>query len=84
MLLSKDNTSRVEANNRITWYLKTSLDKTIDLPSDIFMIEFDDLNEKVEEPIGEYTVCDLYLISSLCNCVYISNNFKFFLEKRFG
>jgi len=58
MLLSKDNKSRVEANNRITWYLQTSLNKIIDLPCDIFMIEFDELYEKVEEPIGVYTVCN--------------------------
>jgi len=78
MLLSKDDKSRVEANNRITWYLQTSLDKTIDFPSDIFMIEFDDLYEKVEEPIGGYTVCYLYLILSLYDWADICNNFLSF------
>jgi len=58
MLLSKDDSSRVEANNRITWYLQTSLNKTINLPNDVFMNVFDDINEKIEEPIGEYTVCN--------------------------
>lgn len=58
MLMSKDKQSRVEANNRITWLLQTILDKSIDLPNNIFLIEFDDLDEKLDEPIGEYTVCN--------------------------
>lgn len=57
MLVSKENKCRVEANNRITWFLQTTLNKSIDLPNDIFVIEFNDLNEKIEEPIGEYSVC---------------------------
>lgn len=57
MMASKDNKSRIEANNRITWLLQTTLDKQINLPNDIFLTEIDDLNEKVEEPFGEYTVC---------------------------
>lgn len=62
MLLSKDKKSRVEANNRITWFLKTTLDKNIDLPVDIFVIEIDHLSDKIDEPIGDYTVCSFYLI----------------------
>lgn len=57
MLVSKENKCRVEANNRITWFIQTTLNKSIDLPNDIFVIEFNDLNEKIEEPIGEYSVC---------------------------
>lgn len=57
MLVSKDSKTRIEANNRITWFLKTNLDKNIDLPNDIFVIEFDVLNENKDEPIGEYSVC---------------------------
>lgn len=60
MLASKDSQSRIEANNRITWFLKTTLNKNIDLPNDIFVIEFDDLNENVDEPIGEYYVSILF------------------------
>lgn len=56
MLVSKDSQSRIEANNRITWFLKTTSNKNIDLPNDIFVFEFDDLNENVDEPIGEYSV----------------------------
>lgn len=63
MLMSKDNKSRVEANNRITWFLKTTLDISIDLPVDVFIIEFDDFNGKVNEPIGEYTVCITYIFN---------------------
>lgn len=58
MLVTKDKSSRIEANNRITWFLKTTINKSIDLPNDIFVIELDDFNEKTEEPVGEYTVCN--------------------------
>lgn len=69
MLMSKDKQSRVEANNRITWLLQTILDKSIDLPNNIFLIEFDDLDEKLDKPIGEYTVCNLCTILFLnCYC----------------
>ncbi|VVC32288.1 Armadillo-like helical [Cinara cedri] len=71
MLLSKDNKSRIEANNRITWLLKTSLNKSIDLPNNIFIIEFEDFNDKSEEPVGEYNENDLDgmldLISNKCS-----------------
>lgn len=67
--MSKDKQSRVEANNRITWLSKTILDKVIDLPNDVFLIEFDDFDEKLDEPIGEYTVCNLCIILFL-NCYY--------------
>jgi len=62
MLICKDKKSRVEANNRITWLLQTTLNITIVLPADIFMIELDDLNEKIDEPVGKYTVCNLYIL----------------------
>lgn len=62
MMASKDNKSRLEANNRITWLLQTTLRKQINLPNDIFLIEIDDLNEKVEEPFGEYTVCIIHIL----------------------
>lgn len=63
MLMSKDNKSRIEGNNRITWFLKITLNKNIDLPNDIFVIKFNDLNEIVDNPIGEYTVCiELYVL----------------------
>lgn len=58
--MSKDNKSRVEANNRITWFLKININKSIDLPNNIFAIELDDLNEKLEKPIGEYNVYMIY------------------------
>jgi hypothetical protein len=57
MLFSKDNESRVEANNRITWIFKTSLNKNIEIPNDIFVMEVDEVNEPVDKPIGEYNVC---------------------------
>lgn len=60
MLFSKDKKSRVEANNRITWIFKTSLNRNIKLPNDIFLMEIDEINEYVEKPIGEYNVCNLY------------------------
>lgn len=60
MLVSKDSQSRIEANNRITWFMKTTINKNIDIPNDIFVIEFDDLNENVDEPIGEYSVSILF------------------------
>lgn len=56
MLASKDSQSRIEANNRITWFLKTTINKNIDLPNDVFVIEFDDVNENFDEPLGEYSV----------------------------
>lgn len=65
MLLSKDKESRVEAKNRITWLLKTTLNKSIDLPNDIFVIEFDDVIEKIEDPIGEYCVCNKKLYCTI-------------------
>lgn len=76
MLLSKDKKSRVEANNRITWFLKTTLDKSIDLPIDIFVIDIDDLSNKIDEPIGEYTVWSFYLILSS----YFITKFKIILD----
>lgn len=82
MLLSKDKESRVEANNRITWLLKTTLNKSIDLPDDIFVIEFDDLNEKIEDPIGEYNVCSINLYYTFHNFL-IKLYFFFFLGERF-
>lgn len=57
MMMSKDKKSRIEANYRITWFLQTTLNKNIDLPNDIFFTKYDNLNEKLEEPVGEYTVC---------------------------
>lgn len=57
MLFSKNNTSRVEANNRITWIFKTFLNKNIKLSNDIFVMEIDEVNEQVDKPIGEYNVC---------------------------
>jgi len=60
MLFSKDKKSRVEANNRITWIFKTSLNRKIKLPNDIFLMEIDEVNEHVDKPIGEYNVCNLY------------------------
>lgn len=60
MLFSKDKKSRVEANNRITWIFKTSLNRNIKLPNDIFLMEIDEVNEHVDKPIGEYNVCNLY------------------------
>lgn len=66
--MSKDNKSRIEANNRITWFLKTTLNKSIDLPNDIFVIKFDDLNEK-DDPIGEYTVCIKFHNAFLLLCI---------------
>lgn len=59
MLLSKDSKTRIEGNNRITWLLQTTLNKSIDLPNNIFIIEFEDINHKSEEPIGAYTVCNI-------------------------
>lgn len=61
MLFSKDDKCRVEANNRITWILKTSLNRNIKIPNDVFVIEIDEVNEKVDQPIGEYSVCNLYI-----------------------
>jgi len=57
MLFSKNKTTRVEANNRITWIFKTSLNRNIKLPNDIFVMEIDEVNEQVDKPIGEYNVC---------------------------
>ncbi|XP_025200463.1 uncharacterized protein LOC112598268 isoform X2 [Melanaphis sacchari] len=59
MLFNKDNKSRIEANNRITWIFKTSLNKNIKLPNDIFVMEIDEVNEQVDKPIGEYNKKDL-------------------------
>ncbi|CAH1714893.1 unnamed protein product, partial [Aphis gossypii] len=59
MLFSKNKTSRVEANNRITWIFKTSLNRNIKLPNDIFVMEIDEVNEQVDKPIGEYNEKDL-------------------------
>lgn len=59
MLLSKDNKSRIEGNNRITWLLQTTLNKSIDLPNDIFIIDYEDFNHKSEKPIGKYSVCNI-------------------------
>lgn len=61
MLTCKDQKCRVEANNRLTWLLQTTLNKIIDLPIDIFVIEFNGFNEKLEEPVGKYSVRHLYI-----------------------
>jgi len=71
MLFSKDNKSRIEGNNRITWIFKTSLNRNIKLPNDIFVIEIDEVNEHVDEPIGEYRVCNLDV--SLLYIIYSDN-----------
>jgi len=68
MLFSKDEKSRVEANNRITWIFKTSLNRNITLPNDIFLIEVDVINDQIDEPIGEYNVCHLY---GFCLILYL-------------
>lgn len=60
MMFIKDKKCRVEANNRITWIFKTSLNKNIKLPNDIFLMEIDEVNDQVDKPIGEYNVCNLY------------------------
>lgn len=60
MMMSKDEKSRIEANYRISWLLQTTLGKSIDLPNDIFLIEYNNLDEKLEEPVGEYTVSIYY------------------------
>ncbi|XP_015372700.1 PREDICTED: uncharacterized protein LOC107167979 [Diuraphis noxia] len=71
MMFSKDKNTRFEANNRITWIFKTSLNKNIKLPNDIFLIEIDEVNDQVDKPIGEYNKKDLHdmidLISNECS-----------------
>ncbi|XP_022163641.1 uncharacterized protein LOC111029096 isoform X2 [Myzus persicae] len=71
MLFSKDKKSRVEANNRIKWIFKTSLNRNITLPNDIFLVEIEGVNDQIEKPIGEYNEKDLDdmidLISNECS-----------------
>lgn len=74
-MFSKDEKSRVEAINRITWIFKTSLNKNIKLPNDIFLMEIDEANDQVDKPIGEYNVCNLYecfLIFNLLGYIRLS------------
>lgn len=55
MLISKDKKCQAEANRRITWLLKSTLNKTIVLPP-ITSIDVDGFGANLQKFVGGYNV----------------------------